>query len=732
VPYALFAVGCALSATASWYVSSTATSAAEDTARAEFLGDSEQMRRHIQAGVDSYIEVVRAGAVLLSADNEIQGSEFRRFISGLRLAERYPGLDGLGFAPCVGSRDLRRFLRLVDLDGNPIRIWPKATRSSYCPTLFFAPGTESNKKSVGFDLRSVRAIDDAMIRARDSGEPAASALLDTLPAWRQDESHVLLLIPVYRSNAPLPTAAARRRALVGFVFGPLSPKRLLGSIADSTMLSVAFEVYDGQTQTADTLITRSSPAPGGGQYRLPGEVQVADREWHVTMQSQAPPANVSQLPSQQALYAGVALSLMLFIVMRAQVRGWETAARHEGELRTSAEALRESESQARAANVAKDEFLATVSHELRTPLNVVLGWVGMLRRGSVPAERLPHALEIIERNAKQQAQLIDDLLDVSRIVTGQLRLEQRVVAVAPLASAVVEALRPVAEAKSVELIADMPDPGCSVMGDADRLRQTVWNVVANAIKFTPGGGHVFVELRLTENRVRLTVRDTGVGIRSDFLPHVFERFRQADSSTTRVHSGVGLGLAIARHLIELHGGSINAMSEGEGRGATFVIELPAAAISGHQLVAAVSPAARALAPSHLVGVRVLLVDDDAGTLEMLCTALRSTGAQVLAASSAREGLERLTSEGADVLVSDIAMAGEDGFWLIQRVRSLNNEQRWTPAIALTALARTEDRDRVIAAGYQMHVPKPVELSELQTLVARLASGSASLTRQTAV
>ena len=384
-------------------------------------------------------------------------------------------------------------------------------------------------------------------------------------------------------------------------------------------------------------------------------------------------------------------------------------------------ALRESESQAQAANRAKDEFLATLSHELRTPSNVVLGIdQHSVRHGSITGERLDHALKIIDRNARHQAELIDDLLDVSRIVTGKLRLELRSIALAPIIAAVVESLRPSAEAKGVVMMAPSTAEALTIRGDPDRLHQIAWNLIANAIKFTPSGGDVSVELTSHGGRVTLTVRDSGIGMPPEFLPYAFERFRQADSSTTRTHSGVGLGLAIVHHLVELHGGTIHARSEGAGRGATFVVELPAvAAASAHEPSLPLAVETSSL--PRLDGVRVLVVDDDPNTLELLTEALGTTGAQVTASSSARDALERLRGDGIDVIVSDIAMPEEDGFWLIRHLRAVPGSIGRTPAIALTALARSEDRTRAIEAGFQMHLAKPVQLAELQARVATLVA-----------
>jgi signal transduction histidine kinase len=720
VPYALLAVGCLLSAGASAYLSRSAAETADAQARAEFLVDTDQMRRQIQAGVNSYVEVVRAGAVLLSTDIEINGSEFRRFVGGLRLSERYPGLEGIGFAQCVRARELNRLLRLVDLDGNRIRVWPTASRTTHCPTLFFDPSTAENKTAVGFDVATDPVLTQAMEQARDSGEPVASAMVEGLTAWGSTTSpRVVLFIPVYRSTRTPSTSEARRRALAGYVFGPLNPQRVLQAMTASTRPSLSLEVHDGVVASPSTLLAKSEIDAPSARFYSSEKVEVAGRAWLLSARSLVdPPDSVSHV-APQTLVAGILLSLMLMVVSRAQVRAWEAAAKHEAVLQASADALRQSEAQARAANVAKDEFLAVVSHELRTPLNVVLGWVNMLRRQSIEPARLSHALEIIERNARQQAQLIDDLLDVSRIVMGQVRLDLHRLPLGPLVSTVVESLRPVADAKGVALSVQACGDPCHAYADADRLRQTIWNLVANAIKFTPPNGHVHITLSRHDHLLRLAVRDTGVGIEPEFLPYVFDRFRQADSSTTRLHSGVGLGLAIARHLVELHGGTIEAHSEGRGRGATFVIEIPAA---NEEVAAPASVAATAVAPSGspgLAGVRVLVVDDDQSTLEMLTTALGTTGAQVISAQSARDALERVTEDSPDVIVSDIAMPGEDGYWLIEHVRTLGGERGRTPAIALTALARREDRARVLNAGYQLHMAKPVELTELQAQVATL-------------
>jgi PAS domain S-box-containing protein len=381
--------------------------------------------------------------------------------------------------------------------------------------------------------------------------------------------------------------------------------------------------------------------------------------------------------------------------------------------------------EAESANRAKDEFLATVSHELRTPLNSILGWAHILRRGQIEAEAAERALETIERNAKAQAQLVEDILDVSRIVTGKLRLELRPVEVAPIIEAAVESVRPAADAKAIRI--EIKSAGSAVVsGDSDRLRQVVWNLLSNAVKFTPEGGHILVSMSRSVSHAEVEVADTGQGMSRDFLPYVFERFRQADSSTTRKHGGLGLGLAIVRHLVEMHGGSVRAESLGAGHGATFTVRLPLSRLPITDRRLRIESATEDQSTigdrqsTMLEDVRVLVVDDEPDTLEMLVVALTQYGAQVHTCARARETLDILGRWKPNVLVSDIQMPDEDGYELIGKIRALDSSEGGKiPAVALTAYARKEDRIRALSAGYDMHLSKPVEPAELAVVIANL-------------
>lgn len=366
-----------------------------------------------------------------------------------------------------------------------------------------------------------------------------------------------------------------------------------------------------------------------------------------------------------------------------------------------------------AANRAKEDFLATLSHELRTPLNAMLGWTRLLRMGKLDGPAMARALQTIERNAHIQEQLIADILDVSRIVTGKLRFDLRPIELAPVVDAAIDAVRPAAEAKGIQLKADTAFEG-TVLGDPDRLQQVVWNLVVNAIKFTPPGGQVVLAICRSGPSAAITVRDTGEGIQPELLPFIFDRFTQGDTSVTRPHGGLGLGLSIVRHIVELHGGRVQAESEGRGRGACFSVHLPVRAIQ--QPSDQVSPLTQPLS-----GVKVLVVDDDADARETVSLALAQCGAKTAAVGSAREALQMLPEFRPDVLVSDISMPGEDGYSFIRRVRSSASQGVGdVPAVALTAYCQPEDQRRALMAGFQKFVSKPVEPDELAAVVRTLS------------
>ena len=395
--------------------------------------------------------------------------------------------------------------------------------------------------------------------------------------------------------------------------------------------------------------------------------------------------------------------------------------RAEEERRLLLEREQRARQEAQAANRAKDEFLATLSHELRTPLNAILGWSRLLSSGNLDTETARKAIEIIDRNTRLQAQLIEDLLDISRIITGKLRLDLHAVPVREVIERALESVRPSAEAKQIHIHADLDHFDEAILCDAARMQQVVWNLLTNAIKFTPERGNIQVTAERQDGSVVIGVTDTGVGIAPDFLPYVFDRFRQQDGASTRAHGGLGLGLSIVRHLTELHGGTVHAESAGEGRGATFRVCVPVAPLRATQIALMETEAANALGelPS-LAGLRVLIVDNETDARALMRAVLEGCGAAVEEARSAAEALVCLQAHRPDVLLSDIAMPGEDGYALIRKVRSLDGPARMLPAAAFTAYATATDRARALLAGFQAHIPKPVEPGELAAVVAALA------------
>ncbi|KAM3108017.1 ATP-binding protein [Phormidesmis sp. 146-33] len=400
---------------------------------------------------------------------------------------------------------------------------------------------------------------------------------------------------------------------------------------------------------------------------------------------------------QPSRSAGVAEDITDRVSIEAQRR------QTEAELNRVLKLEQAARTEAERANRIKDEFLAVLSHELRTPMNPILGWANLLGQGKLDATKATQAIATIERNAKLQVQLIDDLLDISRILRGKLTLKPLPVALSAVIEGAIETVRLAIEAKAVQLEVNL-DPIGSVLGDGARLQQVVWNLLTNAVKFTPTGGRITVNLTQIDNQVQIQVSDTGKGIHPDFLPHVFEHFRQEDGATTRKFGGLGLGLAIVRQIVELHGGTVSVSSPGEGQGATFTVSLPLAS----QLEAVPSP--RSLpSPADLSGVEILVVDDDDDSREFVAFALEQSGAIVRAVASGAEALQIFTQSPPNLLISDIGMPEMDGYMLMRQIRSLPVQQgKNVPAIALTAYAGEADEQRAYAVGFQKHLPKPID------------------------
>jgi signal transduction histidine kinase/AmiR/NasT family two-component response regulator len=409
--------------------------------------------------------------------------------------------------------------------------------------------------------------------------------------------------------------------------------------------------------------------------------------------------------------------------LRARNRQYDVRDHLETQVRTKRE-LEEAFLQVEEASRLRDEFLATVSHELRTPLNAVLGWATLLRTSNLDEAGRERALETIARNARSQQRLIEDLLDVSRAISGKLRIDARRVAPRKFIEEATEALRPEAHARKVRIKQIIENDLGSVLGDPARLRQVVWNLLSNAIKFSNRGGLVVLTARHVDSNLEISVKDRGQGISPEFLPYVFERFRQADMTTTRMHGGLGLGLAIVRQLVELHNGTVTVASSGRGLGATFTVKVPLLAANQSAPAESGELKYEALARHQLNGLKVMVVDDEIDTCDLLKTVLSKQGARVTTAQSAAVALKLISRTKPDLLISDVGMPGTDGYEFMRRIRLLPKERGGAvPAVALTAYAREQDRKRALRAGYQVHLTKPIEVAELSaTLVQLIGNG----------
>lgn len=466
--------------------------------------------------------------------------------------------------------------------------------------------------------------------------------------------------------------------------------------------------------------------------RLGGEQFIEPHNGVCSVHSRVIPAeSYADLPDHDARLRAIATLQQRAESLEAEIKERRGA---EERLRLALAGEQMARSQAETANRMKDEFLATVSHELRTPLNAIIGWTHLLRKGSLDETTTARAMETIDRNAKSQAQLIEDILDVSRMITGKLRLKNEPVDIASVINAAIDSVQLAVDSKNIKLEVTLDPSARHTVGDSSRLQQVVWNLLANAIKFTPSGGRIEVKVNRAGRNLQIVVSDKGHGISASFLPYIFDRFRQADGTTTREHGGLGLGLAIVRNLVELHGGTIKAESAGDGQGATFTIKLPLAPswqsatrrrpVAGGLETQKVSEPQFSSLPS-LVDVRVLLVDDDPDTLQILSVMLEESKVNVQTASSVSEALEVLEWYEPDVLVSDLAMPGEDGYSLIGKLRAMEGGREQTPAVALTSYVRVEDRARALSAGFNMFVPKPVEPTDLITAIANLVEEPAN-------
>jgi signal transduction histidine kinase/CheY-like chemotaxis protein len=684
-----------------------------------FSNSADRLQDAVQARIEMYVAMLRAGAALFDVAPDLSEEAFREFVVRLEIRERYPGIQGIGFTRRVLPDELPALESSRRASGHPdFSVWPDDPRDEYHAIVYLEPLDRRNRAAIGFDMFTEEVRRQAMARARDTGEPAASGPVTLVQEIDGDVQHgFLIYMPVYAGGAVPLVLADRQDRLLGFVYSPFRAGDLFaGILGGDRHPRAGFDLFDDGAP--DLRLYRTSPRENPW-FTTSREVDVEGRPWTLSIFSlEALEESSSAALVPLVRWSGILISLLLaaLVALQTQARQrLETQAEILAGLYARVQQLLESERLARgdAERVSrlKDEFLATLSHELRTPLNAIQGWAHVLGLPALPPAKRDHALDAILRSAHMQARLIEDLLDMSRIISGRIRLESHEVRLGDALDASISAVRPAAESKGVTI--DLRPEGDSpvVRGDANRLQQVFGNLLSNAVKFTPAGGRVTVTPRVLQGHAVVDVVDTGIGIDQEFLPHMFERFRQGDGSITRRHGGLGLGLSIAKSLVQLHGGTIAAASQGIGHGATLTVTLPlapAAAPDAPEPPPAPELSAVPLVPDMLAGLTVLAVDDDADARELMRNMLTAYGAEVVVAADAEEALEtfRRQPDRFRLLVSDIGMPGMDGYGLLREIRRHGGRGSSIPAVAVTAYASAEDAARARAAGYRVHVPKP--------------------------
>jgi signal transduction histidine kinase/ActR/RegA family two-component response regulator len=703
--------------------------------RDRFLNSATSLQDDITSRLAAYVAMLQAGAGMLAAHPETTREEFHAFVQRLRLPTHYPGIQGIGFTKRLPPEAVPPLIAAQRRAGfRDFRVWPEGPRDEYHSIIYLEPLDRRNRAAIGYDMYTEPVRREAMRRARDEGVAIASGPVTLVQEIEgEKQPGFLIYVPVYRGGLVPSTVEARRDALIGYVYGPFRAGDLFtGIFGSDARPRVGFTLIDGDLASGSVLHRSHLSPPEHPRFTHSQTIEIAGRMWtaHYFATRGLETASVRDLVPF-ATAGGVVVSLLLALVTALQGRARQRAERSEAALKAQAatlERLNESEraSRAEAERVSrlKDEFLATVSHELRTPLNAVIGWIHLLRDANLSEDGRTKALETIERNARVQAQLIEDLLDMGRIASGHTRLERQAVDLAEMVEACVRMVQPAIAAKALVLHTQV-EPGLPALSaDPHRLQQIAWNLLTNAIKFTPRGGRIDLRVRRTGRAFELEVSDTGIGVSADFLPHMFDRFRQADASSTRRHGGLGLGLSIVKSLVEVHGGWVRAESAGPDRGTTVVVSFPTALELEPAASAPIdNPHGSPPDPpySALVGARVLVVDDDVDGRDVARALLAAHDADVTAASSGKEALEVIRTQPAfDLLVADLGMPQLDGYEFLERLRTLPSDGGGQiPAIALTAYTRREDQSRALRAGYQEHVAKPVNPTHFIAACARL-------------
>ncbi len=550
-----------------------------------------RIQNTIEARIGLYIVLLKSGRGFIEASETVKRKDFANFVESLELDKNYKGVQGIGYSLVFKPEEKESLINRMRSEGFPdFNVFPDTNSETHQTIIFLEPANERNLRAIGFDMSSEEKRRNALTIAGDSGEPAATSLITLLQENNEDvQNGFLIYLPIYKGGVLPPTVESRRENLRGYIYSPFRAGNFLVEIHNSTNINdLKIKIYDGEPSeanllTASNIRENSSPTPAINEFlHARNQINVAGRNWTVEYETLPAFNDQSSLGWTPLIcVGGIAFSLIMF-----GLTYWEAAARSKmqifaGELYESENQKRkllikeqEARKSAEFANRAKDEFISVISHELRTPLNAIAGWSRILRANHLTAEKRHSALEKIEKNLRHQTELIDNMINYSEMVTDASGMKRQKFVVSEIFNEVFEELKPLAEEKHIGFEKNNTLNGCVIAGDKQKIRNLFGNILSNAVKFTPKGGTINVELFRKDGEVELLVHDNGVGIGNEFLPHIFEQFRQADSTTTRKHGGIGLGLAISKHIVELHNGTIEARSKGEGEGTTVVVKIP--------------------------------------------------------------------------------------------------------------------------------------------------------------
>ncbi|MGI9054930.1 MAG: CHASE domain-containing sensor histidine kinase [Pyrinomonadaceae bacterium] len=550
-----------------------------------------RIQNTIEERISLYVVLLKSGRGFIKANETLKRQDFANFVGSLELEKNYKGVQGIGYSVVFKPEEREDLINTMQSEGfADFRVFPASTRESYQSVIFLEPLNDSNRKAIGFDMSTEEKRRIALEKARDTGEAAATSQVILLTETGQEvQKGFLIYLPVYKNEVFPETVEARRENLRGFIYSPFRAEKFLSEIHDITNINeLRVKIYDGEISpenllTSSNIEQASSPTPAINEtISTRNQINVAGQNWTVEYETLPDFNGQSSLGWTPLIFTGsIAFSLILF-----GLTYWEAASRAKvqkiaGELFESENQKRkllvkekEARQSAEFANRAKDEFISVISHELRTPLNAIAGWARILKASHITQEKRHTALEKIEKNLRHQTELIDDMINYSQMIADNSGIKKQNFVVSEVFNEVFEEIKPAAEEKKIQFEINNTLNGCVVTGDKQKMKILFGNILSNAVKFTPEGGNVNAELKKNNGEINLSVQDTGIGIKNEFLPHIFEQFRQADSTITRKHGGMGLGLAISKHIVKLHNGTIEAKSKGEGTGTTIVVKIP--------------------------------------------------------------------------------------------------------------------------------------------------------------